>query len=269
MEILYHYTDLNGLLGIIQHRKLWLTSAFNLNDHQEVIWAIRRIKSKILDLQPQLDGDLFDIFKDLMLGGKVTDPYVCSLTSEVDLLSQWRAYGKDGTGVSIGIKLSALPNIEKPFLTQQERDDYLYLAEVVYSQKEQDSMIDKMFAPFIKVGLNIEERFELLTQFAQRLIQITPTFKNPAFREEAEWRIIYMPMLGRGGNKISEPNFRISGSKLIPYFEYVLSGRAPNDIFAEIMLGPKCETSPNDLSIFLAQHGLRDLPILRSKASYR
>jgi hypothetical protein len=35
-DTVYHYTDDNGLIGILQHGTLWLTDIFSLNDPTEL-----------------------------------------------------------------------------------------------------------------------------------------------------------------------------------------------------------------------------------------
>jgi hypothetical protein len=35
-EPLYHYTDMGGLLGIVNNQEIWLTSIFHLNDPSEL-----------------------------------------------------------------------------------------------------------------------------------------------------------------------------------------------------------------------------------------
>jgi hypothetical protein len=37
-EVLYHYTDAHGLLGIVQSRQLWASNAAFLNDSTEVTY---------------------------------------------------------------------------------------------------------------------------------------------------------------------------------------------------------------------------------------
>lgn len=276
-DILYHYTDLNGFLGIIQERKLRLTSAFNLNDSKEVIWAFDKIRKKLDVLASEYDNGLSDLIKQA-ISFNSSIPYVCSLTSESDLLSQWRAYSQDGKGVSIGIKRSALPELEEPGITPST--DPLFLTQVIYNENDQDCQIDKILESVFKEGLNIQEKSESLRQALFRLVRIAPTFKNLAFHEEKEWRIIYthdswdidlqrsLNIIPTTVNRISKPNFRISDCKLITYFEYDLVGATASDIFAELVSGPKCETSNHDLSILLTECGC-DLLVRPSKASYR
>jgi hypothetical protein len=40
-EVLYHYTDICGLLGILTSFKLWLSDATYMNDPGEGIWVLK------------------------------------------------------------------------------------------------------------------------------------------------------------------------------------------------------------------------------------
>lgn len=39
-KVAYHYTGLEGFLGITESRSFWLTNAYYLNDKNEIKWPI-------------------------------------------------------------------------------------------------------------------------------------------------------------------------------------------------------------------------------------
>lgn len=47
MDILYHYTDINGFLGILKNKKLWLSAANNLNDSGELNWLDLKLEKEL------------------------------------------------------------------------------------------------------------------------------------------------------------------------------------------------------------------------------
>lgn len=276
MEKLFHYTDLNAFLSIIQNKKLWLTGAYNLNDHQEISWTHRKIGSRLNELASKHGRQRPDEIWTLLQANSGV-PYICSLSSESDLLSQWRAYGQNGSGVAIGFKRTSLPSSERlPIITYGKKDS-VSLHQVIYNEKAQDQLIDSILAPAFE-GAEIDDQAHwAMSTAASQLAGLASIFKNPAFAEENEWRIIHKPIImGKDGSQeskihvsISPPKYRTAGGKLISYFEYEFTELKPEDIFSEIVLGPKSEVSSFDLSLLLTENGLTNLNVRRSKASYR
>jgi hypothetical protein len=87
--------------------------------------------------------------------------------------------------------------------------------------------------------------------------------KTQAFAEEKEWRIISLSI---NGNSYSA--FRALGDRIVPYRELEL----PNlDIRAidEVLSGPRNKTPIEFVRYLLNQHGFQEVPVHRSKASYR
>ena len=88
--------------------------------------------------------------------------------------------------------------------------------------------------------------------------------KNPAFREEAEWRLISHLF-----NELEdECEFRISAERLIPFRSIALKNL---DIPAirEVILGPKNITPEFVVSKFLEKNGFVGVTVKRSSATYR
>lgn len=275
MNTLYHYTDLNALLSIIKNKQLWLTGANNLNDHKEISWTTTILAEKLSTLatKQKEKADLLWHIYNHSLGV----PFICSLTSEPDLLSQWRGYGDSAHGVAIGFRREALPSSERiPFLSAV-RADSISLHQVIYERALQEGLIDEILSPIFSHQRLDEQTHLAISSAAAALNGLATLLKNPAFSEEKEWRIIHRPMImGRQGTNetnvmlsISAPKHRIARNRLITYFEYDLIPNDRGSVFSELVLGPKCEISEYDLSIFLTLNGLSDLPIKKSVASYR
>jgi hypothetical protein len=123
-KILYHYTSLEGLLGILginssQPQSIWATNILYLNDASELNYALELLKEQICNFQKgpvnvlAPGGMFFQKLMELIEGENFipTGPlgyYVCSFSQEEDLLSQWRGYCPKGIGVSLGFKFSKL-----------------------------------------------------------------------------------------------------------------------------------------------------------------
>jgi hypothetical protein len=108
---LFHYTSSDSFLAIINSQCLLATERSYLNDPQEFRWGLSALQ-KDLDshLAKQYSPDFVDQAK-IALAEKEQDDlrlFVLSFSANPDLLSQWRAYASDGTGVAIGLDASAL-----------------------------------------------------------------------------------------------------------------------------------------------------------------
>lgn len=278
MSVLYHYSDVDGFFNIIKNKKLWLSGPHNLNDHQEMHWALGKIRSALEKMTKEYPIEQINYVWEMISNNRLT-PFVCSLSSEGDLLSQWRAYARDGTGLAIGFKKELCPNsgslphhnflVEKSITTMR----------VTYDDGEQNRKIEEILkASFLSISN--DENWKINQSLINAVFQLNglaPSYKNKAFSEESEWRIIHTPMI-MGNEKtnttmthagISEIKHRTSNGKLITYFEYDFSHLVEQGFITDLVLGPKCAIQNYDLEIFLSMHGLEKLEFRRSVASYR
>jgi hypothetical protein len=105
---LFHYTNLNGLIGILDNSEIWLSNMYFLNDKNEFELGLRFV---IEQLEAYKDGFsvlrstkyFIDALEKAIDFIKYKDsPYILSMTTNNDLLSQWRGYTNNGIGVNIG-----------------------------------------------------------------------------------------------------------------------------------------------------------------------
>ena len=104
-QTLYHYTDLGGLNGIISKHDLWLTNCRFSNDGREISYGFG-VADQILQDRIAANAQHQDFLKEvrkLLEAAVLNSVYVCCFCDKDNLLSQWRGYGANGTGVSIEI----------------------------------------------------------------------------------------------------------------------------------------------------------------------
>ena len=101
MEPLYHYCSTETFHSIVKNRSIWLSSLTQSNDSKEgaVILEILIELANEADLTLAAQGRLESALRG---GFDFFDGLGFCLSEEGDLLSQWRGYANDGTGVSIG-----------------------------------------------------------------------------------------------------------------------------------------------------------------------
>jgi hypothetical protein len=107
-DVLYHYTDAAGLLGIVQSGQLWASHAAFLNDSTEISYVKRVLDRARGELTGQYDQPLVgeflrqvdELFQRLVVSKY--DVYLVCFCENGDQLSQWRGYPSTGGGYAIG-----------------------------------------------------------------------------------------------------------------------------------------------------------------------
>ena len=114
--------------------------------------------------------------------------FIFCLSASKDLLSQWRAYSQDASGVSIGFRTKNL------ILKTHPNDNSIFpIDKIKYDTSAQRNIIldlcNEMRDRFDSEQNEIK-RFNLGLAFGLSLVNLALFFKNPNFKEEKEWRII-------------------------------------------------------------------------------
>jgi hypothetical protein len=264
---LYHYTDLPGLNGIVSNNDLWLTHLRFSNDDEEMTHG-QNIVAEVLKEQTKKpeQGQLpYLNHLEKILGEPVTDGvYVCCFCAKDNLLSQWRGYAANGTGVSI-----ELDHKEFNFLTGPDcQHGLLRLWKVFYKEDQQREIIAKAieFAWKHQPNLPIEKRAQNAADAIQFFI---PTFKNRDFEEENEWRLIFTPQ----PNAKVQPQFRTARNMLVPYYSLQKLGWNPTQPLpiTGLCIGPSTHKVLNAQStqLLLKQRNYINVPVSVSKIPFR
>lgn len=114
-QIVYHYTSIGGLQGILQNQKLWFTNLGYMNDMDEVFSGIRAM----------IDHTANEEYRRILQGintNEIRDElFACCLSTGCDLLPMWNYYTKEpnGQGYNIHLKTDNLARsliVENPSL---------------------------------------------------------------------------------------------------------------------------------------------------------
>jgi hypothetical protein len=219
---------------------------------------------------------------------QVIDGLGFCLSEDGDLLSQWRGYAADATGVSIGFSKDYLEQF--PNASRAPEKSSFTLQRVEYDLEIQESLIEPTYRK-LKELINegafkfsgkrmlldarsddeVERDNKKITHaFSQLSMTVLTLFtklfllKTSAFREEREWRLISY-FVKAGDDTCS---FRALNDRIVPFREFKLL-ESENVSIVEVMLGPKNMTPNYVIESFLKQSGFANVKISRSKASYR
>jgi hypothetical protein len=103
--LLWHYTTIEGLTGIVNSETLWAFSASALNDYEEIRIGRERIAQRLLGSG---HATLEDLWQKTPLEEVVGNTFIASLSTEFDDLSQWRGYATARQGFAVGIDYARL-----------------------------------------------------------------------------------------------------------------------------------------------------------------
>lgn len=237
---IYHYTSPEGLIGILQNGELWASSIHHLNDSTEMDYAFQLLKTRLKERNVQLDegrDKLFKAFKNWIDSISSVNVFIGSFSRRPNLLSQWRAYCPPGGGYSIGFSYEDL----HPHLERQG----FQLIKCMYSEQDQLALVDRYIAWALKEikanSLDAKPEDELSAllggparDIATTFLPIAAAFKDPAFEEEGEWRIVSQVRKYTD----AEVAFRPGTSFVVPYFKFKLSGSDAPMSFRDIYVGP-------------------------------
>lgn len=269
MNLLYHYTTQQGLLGIFNSKAVWSTNTHFLNDPTEFVHALSFAKSIANYF---FDNDYFEQFGAMLHRhvGKLKGEglYVSSFSERPDLLSQWRGYCPGGSGYCLGF--------DRKILQQYCEARGYRLEKCVYGHDDQQAEVTGIVTtamalfPKMKVtpqqfhemptkekldsmvafhehlkGEGADQASEAISLICESLLEVAPRFKNAGFEEEAEWRII-----------VNEPDakavsFRAGPSYLIPHIALDIIEANP-EVVRSLIVGP----NPNQARALKAAEAL-------------
>jgi len=276
--LLFHYTTLDGFLGILESDVLRATHIRYMNDSREFVDALDHTGSLANALAHEFEryglsdslrtklGEFLGSISSIISGR--SGAYVASFTDDAaqesasgelpgDRLSQWRAYGGGSKGISLGFDFDALHG-NMPGESWSLGGCTAYLLDCLYKSEEKQkallSVADVVIPDLRRAFETIEsppvresEIQSTLKAFRWQMILgwiiNASTFKDPAFSEEKEWRIV---MFGPGSkvpeDEDGESGFRLSFRNgplgITPYRELPLRLSAPTSPLRRVVIGP-------------------------------
>src|SRR5205085_12081442 len=97
---LWHYTDVHGLMGIIESSRLRFGDAHFLNDRTERTYGLTVLK-RVLDQSALSHAAIEQIVRSLDPNINPLRLYLCAFSETTESISQWQRYGADGSGYCI------------------------------------------------------------------------------------------------------------------------------------------------------------------------
>lgn len=178
--VIYHYTDINGLLGMVGTGKIWATHVSRLNDKSEYDHGIKVVADCVRNAMPSTSRPLVD---KILSEFRRIETFVASYSTKSDLLSQWRSYSGGSVGYCLGLGTDGIATLD---------ESTPLLEAVIYGDSKTQQIISKMvrrveeYLGANKFG-NVEVGY-LLGMIGGTLANLACTIKHPKFGEESEYR---------------------------------------------------------------------------------
>lgn len=287
-KTLYHYTDAAGLLGIVRFGKVWATNSAYLNDASELQYAVGLMEGVVLEATKDAKPDSW---KDLCRGAvlqldsesrdSLSDGpqyFVACFSEDGDRLSQWRGYGKSIGGYALGFPFDHPHAIEKRINDSQvgktcdESNPKITVGfnRCWYDPEKQKELLAKAFGRVLR---RLEEgKVPVINPDADLIIKqlghphhwlprvlkwipqmFSPYFKDPAFEDEREWRLVVTVQHSEGSSQdghdrertqddirmdeIATVRFRSGEYSLVPYIELPVALDAALSL-SRVVVGP-------------------------------
>lgn len=307
----YHYCSVATFFSIIKNQSIWLSDISKSNDSQELKWFLKELEAFIhriwdsLILERKQGGYNDDPAEIQSLYSSIvqelqTETFKCwafCLSEKRDDLGQWRGYADDGKGLAIGFNRVAFDgvNLEKIFNLGKFGTDYLLSPR--FGKVEYGEMGLSKFESSFRKGLDLSKETSLsvikdkLKNKINQFKKVAPFNKNGGFREEEEWRFIYVEdcnkinrenfkEIKKDGKPVSMPIFRAAkweyiekDGNLVSHIE--CQSKRFEDTISEIIIGPKCKLTEIEIKLLLVSCGLFpsmeacDIRISKSASSYQ
>lgn len=234
-KVLYHYTNIYGLEGILKNNKFWVSNASFLNDKTEIKYTLDLSRQYLSELceEKQINKKeaitFFDLFVRERLEQVSLDYYLLSFCTNEDSNLLWSNYSNND-GYNIAFKY---PDISSDYFIETE--EYPLSAYVIYDEVEQRKILKDYIEKIIEIveyvrDLKVEE---IQDEIYRRLGLVIGAlklsslfFKDKCFSQEEEFRIAFSK---------KKPFCRISNGAFIPY----ITAGFNKESVTGITIGPK------------------------------
>lgn len=262
-KILYHYCPSDSFYGLAESGNLWLSNSLYSNDPNE-----NRISKNILtDIANDSSKTEIKTFAKKVLDLKFelidnSAAFVFCMSEKEDDLNQWRIYGDNGYGYSLGFNTNYF--VENGYWNLFNNKirfptiDKIYLSECIYDYKTQKTIIETLIDLVLKMKVTKESdwiyQFKLFMQFYSSF------FKHKSYYAEKEWRLICFPVSQPQTHNVNveyKLQFRTTRGLITQFIEQPFMEKAEfnNTPFETIDLGSNVFNNGHEIMNFLKFQG--------------
>lgn len=268
-EIIYHYTDVAGLKGIIENNCLWATNLSYVNDSRELALGIntyRDVCKKLLEKEKKnkLFKKIVSSFLDCLNQKYISNRYACAFTSNGDQLSQWRGYGLNGLGYAIGFESEELIKNLTP-QADPSRVIYDVEAQVKYVEKHITDLVSGFLKRLPEERISKKQTINKIVKVLEEETEWSVlSFKHKGFEEESESR------LHLAYENIDRVLVMEKKGILVPYVELRAKNKKKLPI-RKITIGPTADFDRawKGVSFLLEKNGFKGVEVSKSQIPFK
>lgn len=269
-KAIWHYTNADGLVGIIQEGLVRATHVSCLNDSLEHVHLSRLVAAEAAEI-PLASSQQKDAIDNLVRTASTRlatrdSAFVTCFSTEEDDLAQWRGYGGHQIGFAIEFDVKGL--MEGPI--GKAPPNTMRLLRMVYDEDKHKALAQEIVRQFIELA----EMFPkvpsdgFMREYGDFVLWMYSLVKHHKFKAESEIRLL--SRLNNGTH--TELKFRSKNTLLARYLnlDLKINGKLP---IRSVMIGPggDGETSRISVADLLASKGYTEseVSVKLSTAPYR
>lgn len=276
-DLIYHYCSADTFNSICTNKTIRLCDIFSMNDSMEMHWGYSVWIKVANDLISEFGHEFIEnIDRVIHISGTKCLVLASCFSLEGDVLSQWRAYSDDASGYCLGFNAEDLLKLDIRALKVEYNEDRQVeelkcVVKALYDIEQELALDDKYGEDFIDT--------------CRRIAYDLAAFKNPAFQEEKEIRLVHLlnfqksndslKLVDHGGeyfDKKGKPNevkFLMSQNMPKAYIDIDFSNYNQVNPIKKVIIGPKNKVLSTSISIYLETLNIGSVQVEESSASYR
>ena len=272
--LVYHYCIADNFKKIMSSKVLWLSDLTDSNDDQEVertfviLWEGVKKRLRQTDLPRDILEQTIEVIDNQYKVELIAEPpYGICFSQKEDLLSQWKEYGGNTRGLSLGFDINWF--IKNGIKQQMPHPNSIQSnargcnGVIYHSEDFEEKMANLCYQALLQFGSHA-----WLTLIRTTFKHYSSFVKNPTFEPEEEIRIVYYPMddidFSVKDINISELKTDVRKHYEIPWIN------EGTQALRSICIGHNCTMSKDDIIEVLKANGIDErIKIIESECSYR
>lgn len=285
-QTLYHYTSVDGLIGILQSKSIWLTDLYNTNDPREIHWGFERFLLALsrvrLSEYPGPSGLFLDKLTQSLKIYREHTRSSCGCFSLVgDELPMWATYGSNYGGVAIGFRPTAITNmigrLQKVIYSDNNTDDTLQnIASTIasdYIARYNSSTIGEIQSGAASYAAMTSLKHQSWPYEHEVRLVYTQSDRPSELRHHPVFSVTSLLPDGRA-HRWTEPKMRQSNGREVehvsmPFGSFDNGTYDPSRAIEKVLIGHKCTYSREQLNEIMSKWMFRDYKIIDSDCVVR
>lgn len=268
---LYHYTNCEAFMGIVQNLEFWASHIKFMNDNTEAELAYNILMGGIKrESKNQVEALTKKVKEAIDAAYQSMDVFIVSFSKNDDDINQWRGYANSVPSYDLIIRTKYL---SKEILTPKKiseindivtgnktpADIQTFLLPCLYKDEQHKVLLLDLITKFKKAKTE-----DAVIQIARQFLFYAPLIKDKSYKDENEWRLI----IHLNKNQYEKISFRKGKSYIVPFYKQKINANCIDGVV--IGSCPNLQIQHQATKYFLSkQKGIGEIQIYRSSIPFR